>query len=73
MEVSRFLAGATLVALPKMKPNALPDVRPIAIGEVLRRLTGKCLCHLLKNRAADFFLPRQFGVACPNGVGKKCE
>ena len=73
MEVSHFLAGATLMALPKIKPNALLDVRPIAIGEVLRRLTGKCLCHLchlLKNRAADFFLPHQFGVACPSGVEK---
>ena len=69
-EVSRFLAGATLVALPKQKPNCPPDVCPIAVGEVLRRLTGKCLYQLLKSKAMDFFLPYQFGVACPNGAEK---
>ena len=50
-EVSHFVADATLVALPKLKPNCAPDVHPIAVGEVLKRLTGKCLCHLLKNKA----------------------
>eukprot|EP00731_Ephydatia_muelleri_P005767 Em0003g15a len=69
-EASHFLAGATLVALPKLKPNCPPDVRPIAVGEVLRQLTGKCLCQLLKNKAMEFFLPYQFGVACLNGAEK---
>ncbi|KAL5475300.1 hypothetical protein EMCRGX_G027386 [Ephydatia muelleri] len=69
-EDSHFLVGATLVALPKLKPNCPPDVRPIAVGEVLRRLTGKCLCQLLKSKAMEFFLPYQFGVACPNVAEK---
>ena len=69
-EASHFLAGATLAALPKLKPNCPPDVRPIAVGEVLRQLTGKCLCQLLKNKAMEFFLPYQFGVACLNGAEK---
>eukprot|EP00439_Symbiodinium_sp_Y106_P052566 s4152_g7.t1 len=38
-EAAPALAGAGLVAVPKPKGG----VRPIAIGEVLRRLTGKCL------------------------------
>ncbi|KAL5502026.1 hypothetical protein EMCRGX_G008720 [Ephydatia muelleri] len=69
-EASHFLAGATLVALPTLKPNCPPDIRPIAVGEVLRQLTEKGLCHLLKNKAMEFFLPYQFDVACLNGVEK---
>ena len=34
-----FLASATLAALPKKDDG----IRPIAVGEVLRRLTAKCL------------------------------
>ncbi|KAL5482160.1 hypothetical protein EMCRGX_G022454 [Ephydatia muelleri] len=29
------------------------DVRPIAVGEVLRRITSKCICHLIRVKAAD--------------------
>ena len=36
--VAPVLGGASLVALPK--PTG--GVRPIAVGEILRRLTGKC-------------------------------
>ena len=39
------------------------------MGEVLRRLTGKCsLCTLTKHKATEFFQPLQFGVACPSGT-----
>ena len=69
-EASHFLARATLVALPTLKPNCPPDIRPIAVGEVLRQLTEKGLCHLLKNKAMEFFLPYQFDVAFLNGVEK---
>jgi hypothetical protein len=37
-EVAPFLAGASLAAVPK--PSG--GVRPLAVGEVLRRLVGKC-------------------------------
>ena len=37
---SDYFAGASLVALPK-KDGGL---RPVAVGGVLRRLVGKCLC-----------------------------
>ena len=38
------------------------DVRPIAVGEVLRRLVGKCLCSMVKVKVAEFFDPLQRGV-----------
>ena len=62
-----FLSGASLTVLSKNRPS---DIRPIAVGEVLRRITSKCLCHLIRVRAADFFQPLQLGVACPQGVEK---
>ena len=69
-EVSRFMAGGSLTALNKLKPVYAQDIRPIAVGEVLRRLTGKCLCTVIKHRVIDFFEPIQFGVACPMGSEK---
>ena len=66
-EVAVFLAGGNLTALNKPAPG---DIRPIAVGESIRRLTGKCLCVALKEKAASFFEPSQFGVACPNGAEK---
>ena len=56
--VSTFLAGGSLTALNKFKPGCLPDIRPIAVGEALRRLTGKCLCSLIKYKASEVFQPR---------------
>ena len=60
--MSRYLAGGSLIALNKNKEGCAPDIRPIAVGETLRRLVGKCMCALLKEKAADFFQPTQFGV-----------
>ena len=68
--MSRFLAGGSLIALNKNKEGFAPDIRPIAVGEILRRLVGKCMCTLLKVKAADFFQPLQFGVACRAGAEK---
>ena len=62
--VAPYLAGAALVAVPKPKGG----VRPIAIGEVLRRLTGKCLAESVREDAKAFFWPVQLGVAVPSGV-----
>ncbi|CAE8721897.1 unnamed protein product [Polarella glacialis] len=49
-------------------PKATGGVRPIAIGEVLRRIVGKCLCASVKEEAKRFFHPSQVGVACPAGI-----
>ena len=37
VSVAKFMAGGSLVALEKNKPNCPLDVRPIAVGETLRK------------------------------------
>ena len=69
-EVSLFMAGGSLTALSKLKPGCAPDIRPIAVGEVLRRLTGKCLCAVLKQRVIDFFEPNTVWCGLPYGFRK---
>ena len=59
-----FLAGANLTAFPKKED----DVRPVAVGEVWRRLTAKSLCHAYKEQASSYFFPLQIGVAQPLGT-----
>ena len=52
------------VVVNKEKKGCSPDIRPIAVGESLRRLTGKYLCSVLKDKASKYFEPLQLGVAC---------
>ena len=54
----------------KIKEGCPPDVRPIAVGDTLRRLAGKCVCAILKEWFADFIHPFQYGVACRAGAEK---
>ena len=61
-EVQPFLAGAYLIGLSKKGGG----IRPIAIGDIYRRLTGKCLSSLVKEEANCFFLPAQC-VCAPGG------
>eukprot|EP00666_Eupelagonemidae_sp_cell4sb_P017976 gene17976-biopygen815 len=61
---ARHLAGARLIAL--LKPNG--RLRPIAIGEVLRRLVAKCLCSTVQGEARALLWPLQTGVAVPKGA-----
>ena len=70
VSVATFLAGSRLIALNKGKEGNPPDVRPIAVGETLRRLTGKCICAILRDKISSFFQPSQFGVACKAGAEK---
>ena len=51
-EVQPFLAGAYLIGLSKKDGG----IRSIAIGDVYRRLTGKCLSSLILSAANSFFL-----------------
>ena len=69
VHVSTFLAGGKLFALNKSKKGSPLDVRLIAVGETLRRLTGKCICAILRNKIS-FTRPSQFGVACKAGAEK---
>eukprot|EP00731_Ephydatia_muelleri_P036466 Em0260g3a len=68
--VSGFLSGGRLIALNKgnFSEGQCTDIRPIVVGEELRRLTGKCLCSILRDKFSTFFQPSQFGVACKAGV-----
>ena len=61
--IASFLAGGNLTALAKSMQDSSLDIRPIAVGEALRRLTGECLCALMRSKASEFFQPHQ--VACP--------
>ena len=51
--LSPFLAGATLTALPKKDDG----IRPVAVGDVWRRLTAKFLCNSYKEQASSYFFP----------------
>eukprot|EP00756_Hemistasia_phaeocysticola_P007272 Hpha_TRINITY_DN14185_c0_g1::TRINITY_DN14185_c0_g1_i1::g.11004::m.11004 len=61
--VARHLAGAKLVALPKPS-NGL---RPVAVGETVRRLVARCLCAKARSRIAEELAPYQFGVGVAGG------
>lgn len=63
-DVTPFIAGDNLTAL--IKKNC--DIRPIAVGDTLRRLAARCLCSLLQEQAVNYFLPNQHGVAVPGGA-----
>jgi hypothetical protein len=65
-EVRPYLFGARLVALVK-KDGGL---RPIACGEILRRLCGKVICNKQKDRLREILLRcSQVGVGVPAGAG----
>ena len=62
--LGEHLAGAKLHDLEKPKGR----IRLIAIGEILRRVVGKCLCVIVKEEAQKFFEPLQVGVACCKNI-----
>ena len=57
------LCGATLLATQKKGGGH----RPIAVGEVLRRLVSKCLAQSVHHEAASILAPLQVGVGIPAG------
>ena len=64
-EVVPYLCGATLFACKKKRGG----VRPIAVGEVLRRLTSKCISRAVQAEAIRTLVPLQVGV----GISAGCE
>ena len=61
--VSPHLCGASLFPCKK-KDGGL---RPIAVGEVLRRLTSKCVAKAVQSEALRVLAPLQVGVGVPAG------
>ena len=59
----KLLSSSWLIAIPK--PNG--DIRPIAVGEALRRITARIICLQKKESFAEFFSPIQFGVSTKCG------
>ena len=43
-------------------------VRPIAMGETLRRLAAKCLHSAVLDKVSEYLLPLQVGVQVPNAA-----
>lgn len=62
--VCALIAGAKLVFLPKSDGG----IRPIAVGELVRRLAGKMLVSRYQKQVADLLQPHQLGVAAPLGL-----
>jgi hypothetical protein len=63
-DMYQHLASASLVALRKPKGG----IRPIAVGNVLRRLAGKVITSMMKDRFAEILSPNQVGTATPSGA-----
>ena len=57
------LCGATLLACQKKNGG----LRPIAVGEVLRRLISKCLATASRRTANNYLAPLQLGVSVKGG------
>ena len=65
--ISKALCCASLTALFKKKGG----VRPIAVGEVLRRLIAKCLASEAKSETIELFDSLQLGVGISGGAQAK--
>ena len=61
------MAGGRLIALNKNKEGSPPDIRPIIVGESLRRLAGKCICASLKEKISCF--PGHYSLEWHAGQG----
>lgn len=65
-----YLAGGCLNALikPPKKLGEKPGVRPIAAGELLRRIVAKCLNRTQRHKYDAKFAPHQLGVGAKAGT-----
>ena len=64
MAVQPFITGAFLSALTKK----CGGIRPVACGDVLRRIVGRALAKSVQEESKEFFSPLQMGVAVPSGA-----
>ena len=63
-EIQMYLAGAKLTALAK----GGSDIRPIAAGNIFRRIASKAVCSLIQSRSRALFQDSQVGVSYPAGA-----
>ena len=63
-EIAKLMSSSRLIAFPKSNG----DVRSIAVGDALRRLTARAICVQKKERFADYVTPIQHGVSTQNGT-----
>ena len=59
-----FIASAPLI--PLLKKNG--DIRPIAIGETMRRIISKCALRSVITAATELLGPMQSGIGTPNAI-----
>jgi hypothetical protein len=64
--VKPLLATAKVIAIDK--PRDPTSVRPIAMGEWIRRITAKCLLRSLAVPIAAHFAPTQLGIGITCGI-----
>ena len=64
-EFGPFMSSASLVPLLKKDGKS---IRPIAVGEVFRRLISKCCLKSVSSEATKYLKPIQLGVGVPNGT-----
>ena len=57
------MCGANLLAVKKKSGG----LHPIAVGEVLRRLTSKCISRVVTAEVSGSLSPLQVGVGVPLG------
>ena len=68
-----WLAGGTLVGVGKVAKDGSPvpldrDARPIVMGQVFRKLVGKCLYRMDLTSMRQRLLPTQLAVGLSNGA-----
>jgi hypothetical protein len=63
-EVAPYLSGARLHAGNKKDGG----IRPIAVGNICRRLTSKCFMYAVTDRAGNLLGPHQLGVGVRGGL-----
>ena len=63
-ELAAYISCAKLLASPKK----CGGLRPIAVGEALRRLTAKCLCQAVKESTQQYLWPVQVGCGTKLGA-----
>ena len=61
--IAPYFFGGRLIALKKKAGG----IRPISIGNTLRRLVSKCASTFGINQLGEYFLPHQLGVGTPGG------